>query len=85
MAGTSSSQVKNFRDNLTGERSSDRETGVSRRSNEQESRKSPSQLIQQAVRLERWSKYWSILSNIAALVSISSAVYTITKKNRRFW
>ena len=36
------------------------------------------------VRYEKYSKYWSILSNFAAVVSVTGALFGLMKK-RRFW
>lgn len=45
---------------------------------------SSAHLLKETVRYEKYSRLWSILSNVAAIVSVSSALYTTLNK-KRFW
>lgn len=47
--------------------------------------KSAAKRTSQVVRHEKHSKYWSILANVAAIVSIGGAVYSLINKPKRFW
>lgn len=42
--------------------------------------------LQTAINYEKFSKYWSILSNVAAIVSVAGAlsIYSLSKK-KHFW
>ncbi len=81
MAGTTTSQIKDLRD----QSSQDKDTLTQRKTSELEARRgNPIKLMEETLRYEKYCKYWSILSNVAAIVSVSSAIFTIFNK-RRFW
>jgi hypothetical protein len=48
-------------------------------------RNSPVQLMHETVRYEKYSKYWSILSNAAAIVSVAGALFASLRKTRRWF
>ncbi|MBA2654686.1 MAG: hypothetical protein H0U71_06435 [Gammaproteobacteria bacterium] len=86
MASSTGAQIKNLRDSShnqgkenhflksssNSELSSDKKSGR---------KNSPYELTQ---RYERYSKYWSILSNVAAIVAVTSVVFNIMKKRSRW-
>lgn len=84
MASSTSAHVKNIR-----ESSNDKQSHISRGNlgsehfNERKGKLGSSvDLIQKTVRYEKYSKYWCILSNVAAIVSVSSAIFGVMKKRR---
>lgn len=88
MAGSTSSQVKHLRDHAS-HKAHQITNSVAQRLNGHRSTKAKSR--SSTTQVEKHCRNWSILSNIAALVSVGSAVYSLLNKNtsiwnkRRFW
>lgn len=88
MAGSTSSQVKHLRDHAS-HKAHQISRSVANRLNGHRSSKAKSRTTTNQV--EKHCRNWSILSNIAAIVSVGGAVYSLFNKNasiwnkRRFW
>ena len=79
------SNIKNLRESHQGKVShSSRASHDSESLNERKGKHSPLKLMQETARYEKYSKYWSILSNVAAIVSVSGAIFAMIKKRRWF-
>jgi hypothetical protein len=84
MAGSTTSHIKSLRE-PSAPLAHEKETHLLKKNAEIEGKKAnPFQLMQETLRYEKYCKYWSILSNVAAIVSVSSAIFGVMKK-RRFW
>lgn len=87
MASTPSAHVKNLRDNQSQEKESSLFSKGSLSSEISERKgKHGNQLeiMQETLRYERYCKYWSILSNVAAIISVSSVIYGTFRKRSWF-
>jgi hypothetical protein len=82
MAGTSSAHIRNIKES--------KNSPTLARSTEpdltkKEAKKSnPFELMQETLRYEKYCKYWSILSNIAAVVSVTGAILSAVRRSRWF-
>lgn len=87
MAGSTNAHIKNLRETQGqkegqflrgGQTETELSTGKNRKFTTQD-------VMLETIRYEKYSKYWSIVSNIAALVSLTSVVYGLVTKKRSWF
>jgi hypothetical protein len=85
MAGTPSAHIKNIKDSSHSKNSPTLARSTEPDLMKREARKSnPFELMQETLRYEKYCKYWSILSNVAAIVSVTGAILSLMRKGRWF-
>lgn len=81
MAGSTSSQVKHLRDHAS-HRAHQITSQVAKRLNGHSTK---SKGRSSTTQIEKHCRNWSILSNVAAIVSVTGAVYSLLNKNSGLW